>query len=991
MMIEKSSIDRPLPLAPPFRFTLFILSLSVFSSMILYGCSDEAIVSIQDPLPPAIDVGVEMQRDIEVDDPIELDMTPPQEDLAPPPIERDMMVIVDMQPIVDPPRVPVRVEVKLGSEVTAAGVLNRISCLAYDESGLVLSDSEVTGEPNFDVRPLNGWTTSESDPQLFQGLITGVYRARCELPLWGLRSEQRSWRVIPGPPWISAVTLSDERVRAGTPVDALCEVRDERGNLIEVNDPNVEREGDAEGGAEGGGAEEGGAEGGAGDPLPLPIMWRVTPAEGTMAFEDGALTLTRSGEYEVSCSVLGAPEQIPSALTISPNLPATLLASIQGERFQYSLNDVITFNYDVLDRYDNQIPNALVTTRVTPNLPSFGERRVHATEAGTFTALVEVSSETEGGRRLAQSLTFNVDDGAPQLECTSPQVGEMRGLSAFYINGHVEDVSGLDEVRVDGALVSVDGDGDFRARVTPQWGLNMHELTARDSLGELNSAVCFYFASATYLPESLTISDSALLHLGQNAIDDGAPRTPKESLGDLLYGVLNSDELIDTIDDALEAQNPIVPLECRSRIFGACIFSAGVDYDDISAAGPHSVSLDLIEGGLNVSSTLRNLTLDITARGQTGFSWSQSGSVSISSVSVSIDLNISRIGATPRVTVRGEPSVTLGDINLSLNISLGIAQSLINSFVNVVLNQFEGIIRNQISSQLGDFLKTQFDSVLSDILQSLDLSDIGLNLSIPNFFGGAATTLGLSFSLNRMEANNTRLRVGLSGRVTGSQAHSRISQGVPSPSGSRTIELSPGFGNDSAGAAHLTILNSVLHRLWRAGLFDVADASSVIGGGVDGPSISFLTLTPPALSISGPGARAKLHFGPALAQVTYPGLIDDPISIYMGAYGRSTISLVGGSTLNFGDIIIEDLTLSTMDLPLSPQARSALENTFQSILQSLFDQALNDALPDFPIPDFALPSSLSSYGIPIGTRLGVRDLSLSQNGSSLIVKGDFGL
>mgnify|MGYP006445955301 CR=1 FL=1 len=111
----------------------------------------------------------------------------------------------------------------------------------------------------------------------------------------------------------------------------------------------------------------------------------------------------------------------------------------------------------------------------------------------------------------------------------------------------------------------------------------------------------------------------------------------------------------------------------------------------------------------------------------------------------------------------------------------------------------------------------------------------------------------------------------------------------------------------------------------------------------------------------------------------------------MGAYGRSTISLVGGSTLNFGDIIIEDLTLSTMDLPLSPQARSALENTFQSILQSLFDQALNDALPDFPIPDFALPSSLSSYGIPIGTRLGVRDLSLSQNGSSLIVKGDFGL
>ena len=49
-----------------------------------------------------------------------------------------------------------------------------------------------------------------------------------------------------------------------------------------------------------------------------------------------------------------------------------------------------------------------------------------------------------------------------------------------------------------------------------------------------------FFASGLYLSEDRAISDAALLHLSQDAVDDGTPRSPISSLGDLLgeYGRL---------------------------------------------------------------------------------------------------------------------------------------------------------------------------------------------------------------------------------------------------------------------------------------------------------------------------------------------------------------------------------------------------------------------------------------------------------------------
>ena len=68
---------------------------------------------------------------------------------------------------------------------------------------------------------------------------------------------------------------------------------------------------------------------------------------------------------------------------------------------------------------------------------------------------------------------------------------------------------------------------------------------------------------------------------------------------------------------------------------------------------------------------------------------------------------------------------------------------------------------------------------------------------------------------------------------------------------------------------------------------------------------------------------------------------------------------------------------------------ATLEALFRNIVQSLLDTSLSGALPSMPVPDFALPDSLATFGIAPGTRLGVRNLQLDGTPSHWLVDGVF--
>lgn len=937
---------------PPTSWVTLIMSLAIC------GCVESTLPTLE-PLP---DQG--SPPDLEAGS-----------DLPPPPLEDMMALELDMAPTpedaalptVAPPQIPTRLDVKLGSPVTEAGVFNRITCQAFDQMGTPILDTEELGELKIDIRPQEGWLADEQEPGLIQGLIANPYEVRCALPSWSLRSPPSEWEVIPAAPTHLVTYAYEDSVRAGQPVGLECVARDDYGNLVELT--------------------------------PEQITWRVSPAIDSFIIEpdelgNPAFTSLSTGTYQVECSTEGVTELSAAELYVIPDLPASLLAHLTGSRTNFFLNEVVSVETTVLDQFGNEVPSAPLSTRLTPNqLDVFGPLRFLTTSPGDYQLLVTADPPTHEGRGVAQTLTFSVDDGAPSISCAFPSIGAMRSAGSVFVQGHVEDSSDIISASIDGDPVEVDESGDFKLRVFPSWGLNIHELSAQDQFGQTSSTICAYFSSPSYLSESEGISDVAVLQLTQPAIDDGPPRSTISSFGDLISGVINSSSLLNTINSAVRAQNPVVPVACRATVwnpFGEdpCVASAGVNFDSISVGGPNSISLNLRSGGLALDTTLRDVELRITALGETGFSWSQSGKVIVEDIRLQANLNVGLSGSTPNITVSGDPTVTIGDITLMLDIS--VLGGALNAFLNLVFNAFEGIVSGLISDQIESYLSTQVDSILTSTLSNLDLSDLGLALTLPNPFGGSSITLNVGFALSRLDANNRRLRIGLTGTVSGSTRHARSSNGVAIPSGSRLVELYPGANQDLGGSAHVSLINASLHRLWRAGLFDVQSVAGVLPGLPPELSLSFQTLTPPAIEFYGPGTRARLHFGPARAQVRYPGLIDQAITIYLGAWATATVSLSSDGTLSFGSIEIDELKLGTEGLPLSNQARVALQGTFIDILQSIFDTALNDALPVFPIPAFDVPNSFTRFGIPRNLRLGARSLSLEQNGRHLIVKGDFG-
>lgn len=892
--------------------------------------------------------------------------------------EADLNLLDAMNPV-EPPPIPIYAEVKLASVETAAGIENRISCLAYDNTGTIIEDLAYVGTAQFDVRPLDGWINNSEEPQLFKGIMAGDYQVRCQLPQWGLRSDQKPWSVIPSMPHRSVVQLSTQDIRAGESVDLSCVVVDEWDNLIttqeyseSLNQMNPEDIG-----------------------IPT-VDWSIMPALADLVVEAGTWSFTQAGEFDFQCSVAGVSESYSNSLLVRPGLPALLIAELDQGKTQYFFNEVVTVNYVINDAYDNEVTGVAVSVDSTPEMESFGDRRFLAQTPGTYEIIVDVTGDTDQDVELRESLTINVDDGAPQIQCTTPSIGEMRSEVPFFLNGTVNDISALAEVTVDGEIVLVDAQGTFSKQVAPTWGLNIHELAARDEFGQINTALCIFFASDHYLNNSSNayINDVASLHISQAAIDDGAPRVPRESFGDLLDAIINSSALLETIDQALDAQNPIVNTSYEIAcvpFLGCATASARANYESLSINGSRTVSLQLINGGMNIQANFNNLRLGLSTRlSATGITITPSGFVTVDSLGININLNIGLNGQTPVVTIRGTPTISVGNIDLSLNISNSFFSAIINPFTNLVFSLFEDLVRNTLVTQMRTYLSTEFDSLLSNLLSSLDLSNLSLDLTLPHPLGGQAIDLDVLFALNRIEANTSRLKIGLKSRVTSSSRHNRATPGIPTPEPVNSIELNPGVGRDAAGSSDIALINSVLYRLWKAGLFDITDISSLLGN-QEGIDISFQTLTPPAINLQSPGVKARLHFGPALAQVSYPGLFDDPISLYLAAYATAQISINDQNELSFGSLIIEDLKLSAVDLALSPESRFALQQTFTEILQSMFDTTLNQALPNLPIPDFALPNSFSQYGIPNNTRLGVRNMRLYRVNQTLQVKGNFGL
>ncbi len=862
----------------------------------------------------------------------------------------DVGLLPDAGPLVDaatPPIVPVSVETRLGAFATTAGFANRVTCVVLDADGEPVDNLDT----RFEVRPDTGWALVQDSADQIEGTVAGRYDVTCTVPSVGLRdASPERWDVLAGDVTRLVAAVDPSTVRAGEPADVTCTGTDGFGNPVDATLATV----------------------------------TVTPANAGVEVNDRQVVITTRGRYSVGCSMPGADEQIAAPLFVRPGLPAVLAAALRPDRDVYPVGVVVAYPALVSDAWGNRVDDADLRWTLEPALPPFGEGRYLAESEGRYTVSAQVFGDTHEGRFLAASDDFIVDAGGPDISCDDPVDGAMLTAavgSRRALRVRVSDQLGVESLSIDGAEALPDGDGVFVAEVTTQFGLNAHEVVARDGAGNENSTFCSFVAAPRYIGEDAVFPDGIVLHLAQGAVDDGAPDAPIASLVDLIRRVVASPALAAQIDQALRAQNPIVPNDCRASLpFIGCIARFGAVYSSLALNGPNTVAANLVDRGLRVDFTVRNIVINGRSTGtiSTGFR------VTARSVRVVVTFDILLQNGRPVVRVRRTDAVEIGALDLDLPGSIG---DLFDGVVNLVFGAFEGLVRDELAGAIEGFLQSEVDDLLSDVLNNLDLASLGVAFELPGLFGGPPTALSFGLGFSALTASPDRLRVGIGASINGPSRRPGPSAGVAVPPGPAAIELQPA-GTVAAGV-HVVVLNQALHRLWRAGLFDIEDAGALLGDLPAGVSLALRVATPPMVEGQAGETGVVLSLGPASGELVYPGLFDEPLRVRLAARATARVSLVGANTLAFEGLSITDLRVA-FDAQMSPEARAALEGDLQRIVQAIMDSALNDALPDLPIPDFALPDALSEFGIPRGTRLGLRAPALTGTPSHLILDGRFG-
>ncbi|MEM9071750.1 MAG: hypothetical protein AAGE52_24790 [Myxococcota bacterium] len=851
-------------------------------------------------------------------------------------------------PPVDIPN-PVLVQTMAPEEVRVGDMIP-ITCLIIDENGEAFS--AVGRTPRFRVAP-------ESSIERRDGAIiairAGQVEVSCEFADLMLTDESPAIvRIVPGDPAEVITTVDRSQIEAGESISVTCDVFDAFGNRIDDAAPTMGVEPEADGN---------------------------TTTDLTTEF-------TAAGNYEVSCELPGAVSTA-ERVEVTPTLPASLVIARVPDQPVYAIGQVVEVVAVVSDRYDNTIPDADVGFVSAPRGSTLGRNRFRYDADGTYTVTATVVPPTEGDIPLTADTQIVVNGNGPQIQCTGPRDGAMIDVgpgSRITFSGEVDDTSGIMGVTVNGAPASLDGSGNFSAPITTRFGVNFVDIVATDSFGTENSQTCAFLASNRYASPTGILGDTISLKLGMPAIDDGSRSGPINSLNDLLHTVVNSSGLRDTLHGALSANPVIKPNSCDVSTFLGCAVRSEVRYLNSELNGPNDTALRLVNGGLAATVNLRNTRVQLRASGRAiGIPFNTTGWVTFSSITVNLTFNVALVAGRPRVSVRpGSISVSVGSINTSFG-------GLDGAVINVIADLANGLLRNLVADLVSDYIEDSFDEVLDGLLGGLDISSLGSTISVPTL-DGETLNLGFGVGFSSVSTTTSRFLVGIGSRFTGPTNVAFPTLGVAIPPGTAPnppLLDDPALSGQSMGVSiQAGVFNQVMHTLWRAGLLNATVTGDDLGGDLpEGVSANIVGRLPPVAEIN--GESVEVGIGSLDLDLVYPGLFDEPLRVTLGARASTDVSL-SGNDLSFSAITIEELFFSTGDVTLDASTRNVLERFLRTLVQSIVDNVLNDSLPALPIPSFTLPASLTSFGLPAGTELGIRSPSLRNESQHFVLRGNFG-
>jgi len=716
------------------------------------------------------------------------------------------------------------------------------------------------------------------------------------------------------------------------------------------------------------------------NPVPTIVQaLAVSPTGAGTVTTASDVTVTTTGEYTVSCIVMGAADVQPADLLVMPALPASLTGVLDPERTLYAILDQVTLIASAFDRFGNHVDDVTLAYAATPTVASPAPARFRFANDGLFELSANVTSATDNNVPLSVTLPALVDSNGLKIDCMrldAPNVASeaymvMQGPATVTFPVRMNGAFSAQSVTIAGTTASFNAStGNYEAGVPIGFGMNFVDVVATDQNGVQNSTTCFVLAAGFYSSESQPMPGAVALRLDPYAIGDPNP-TGLNSLNDLFYTVLSSGALRTLVDQALVAANPISSGGCG-------IFSCqpNVNYNGGSIAWDQpTTTLSLISGGLRATVYLPNVRLNVSACGTTCCIGGSNIQVTATYISAQVDFSLSLQGGVVRTAVSGSPTVTVGNVTLNGSGFCGFIINLVQSF-------FTGTVKNAVQSSLQKFINNNVGPLLDQITSSLDISTLAQSFAVPRLDGTGTVQLGFGLAFSSLDIATSRALIGIGTRFTpGTTTQSRPSLGIPRRTSDPLLDPPGTSTSRPVGlTAYEGVLNEVLHALWRGGYFQ---ATLNIGGGT-----ATIDSWLPPVAVIGSNNTAELMLGGVSATLTIPGIIDNPIQIMFGGHANATVSMSGDS-LVFGNLALDKLYVS-FQVTLSQSQRTAMEDFLTSALQDVLASAINNGLPALPIPSFTLPASVSTYGLPAGAQMGIVNPVLSTSSAHAVLDGQFG-
>ena len=516
-------------------------------------------------------------------------------------------------------------------------------------------------------------------------------------------------------------------------------------------------------------------------------------------------------------------------------------------------------------------------------------------------------------QQLCGRVSFFVDDAPPHLELSSPERGAifLGGVAQIPVRGR-SDPGAM--VFLNDRAVELAPDGSFEVQLPAHFGLNRIQVIADDGVRRPPERIVMEVIWAPQAlpvrPDGVDLAQGMQLRLGQQLLKASNPAPPINSIEGLVSAFLGKIQPMGLLEDPLLVNNDNLKIEIQ----------------DVQLGVP-DLALSWTDSGLELFLRMDELRLSLA----------QGSLVNLQSELIPLDGSV-RMGVAAFVGIgveagEGEPRFRFEELGVAMESLRGeglhpTAQALLDtvgSAVRLALNEAaDGLIEGLIREQIPAFIELGLSEALAP------LSQLILDVPLPGE-GLPSLYMELGFALDEPQVRAREgLLLSLSSFINlrGVIEAPRADPGVPAE-GLNSAPPWPAQGG-LAIAVQLSVVNALLHEVWRQGLLQL-DISSLLPA-----QIAFLLHSahidarlPPLVVGTAPGSPLlfELQLGELLFELEGPGSLEP--SRYALSIRAGLILEVGERGLRFqiadeADIRIEQLSEAAP--LLEPEALEELLN-----------------------------------------------------------------